>query len=37
MKKLILLALAATSLTAPATAEHHSMTKAEHDKMHKAH
>ena len=37
MKKLILLALAATALTAPAAAEHHKMTKAEHDKMHNQH
>ena len=37
MKKLILLALAASALSAPAFAEHHNMTKAEHDKMHKEH
>jgi predicted methyltransferase len=37
MKKLILLALAATALSAPSAAEHHNMTKAEHDKMHKEH
>ena len=38
MKKLILLALAATALTAPAMADDHKgMSKAEHDKMHKAH
>ena len=37
MKKLILLALAATALTAPAAAQHHGMSKAEHDKMHKEH
>ena len=37
MKKLVLLALAATALTAPAAAQHHGMSKAEHDKMHKEH
>jgi predicted methyltransferase len=38
MKKALLLALAATSLTAPAMAQdHHGMSKAEHDNMHKAH
>ncbi len=37
MKKLILLALAATALAAPVAAQHHGMNKAEHDKMHKAH
>jgi predicted methyltransferase len=37
MKRLILLALAATALTAPAAAQHHGMSKAEHDKMHKEH
>ena len=37
MKKLILLALAASALSTPAFAEHHNMSKAEHDKMHKEH
>ena len=38
MKKLILLALAATALTAPVHADNHKeMSKASHDKMHKAH
>lgn len=37
MKKLILLALAATAMTAPAFADDPKMSKAEHDKMHKMH
>ncbi len=37
MKKLILLVLAATALTAPVAAQHHGMSKAEHDKMHQEH
>ena len=37
MKKLILLALAATTLVAPVHADEQSMSKAQHDKMHKAH
>ena len=37
MKKAFLLALVATTLVAPAYADHHGMNKAEHDKMHKAH
>ena len=37
MKKTFLIALAATALAAPAYADHHSMSKAEHDKMHKEH
>ena len=37
MKKLILLALAATALTAPAVADNHGMNKAQHEKMHKEH
>ena len=38
MKKLLLLALTATALTAPVFADsHNDMTKAEHDTMHKAH
>ena len=38
MKKLILLALAATALSAPIIADNHKeMSKAEHDTMHKAH
>ena len=37
MKTSLLLALAATALVAPAQADHHSMNKAAHNKMHKAH
>lgn len=37
MKKLILLALAATAMTAPAFAHDPKMSQTEHDKMHKAH
>ena len=37
MKKAFLLALAATTLAAPAFANHHGPNKADHEKMHKAH
>lgn len=37
MKNALLLAIAVTALCAPATAEHHGMSKAEHAKMHKEH
>jgi predicted methyltransferase len=37
MKKAFLLALAATTLAAPAFANHHGTNKADHDKMQKAH
>ncbi|MGB5075920.1 MAG: methyltransferase [Sphingorhabdus sp.] len=37
MNKAFFLALAAASLTSPVSAQHHGMTKAEHDKMHQAH
>ena len=37
MKKSIVYALAAVTLTAPALADHHMSNTAEHDKMHKAH
>jgi hypothetical protein len=35
MKKTFLIALAATALAAPAYADHHGMSKAEHHKMHR--